>query len=122
MGYFKHHAIIVTGWRDEMDEIHRKAKEVFEKTFENDPYDAPHASRLVSEIVDSLSNGTRSFFIAPDGSKSGWATSNNADKAREEFLDWLKKSYAGIDYVEIYYGGDDEHQGIYRSNNTDMKK
>ena len=65
MGYIKHHTIVVTGWQ--IKEAHLKAKEVFENNFENEPYEKPFASRLVSEIIQGLTNGQSSFFIAPDG-------------------------------------------------------
>ena len=44
MGYIKHHTIVVTGWQDEkLKEAHQKAKEVFEKNFESEPYEKPFA-------------------------------------------------------------------------------
>ena len=55
MGYIKHHTIVVTGWQDEkIKEAHLKAKEVFEKNFEREPYEKPFASRLVSEIIQLI--------------------------------------------------------------------
>ena len=60
------------------------------------------------------------FFIAPDGSKEGWGTSNSCDKARSEFLDWLSSSDNYCDYIEVMFGGDGEHEHITRSNNTDL--
>ena len=121
MGYIKHHTIVVTGWQDEkIKEAHLKAKEVFEKNFESEPYEKPFASRLVSEIIQGLTNGQSSFFIAPDGSREGWATSDNGDNARKEFLDWLLKSDNYCDYVEVIFGGDDEHERIVRSKDTDL--
>ena len=121
MGYIKHHTIVVTGWQDEkIKEAHLKAKEVFENNFENEPYEKPFASRLVSEIIQGLTNGQSSFFIAPDGSREGWATSDNGDNARKEFLDWLLKSDNYCDYVEVIFGGDDEHERIVRSKDTDL--
>ena len=67
-----------------------------------------------------MTNGQSSFFIAPDGSKEGWATSDNGDNARKEFLDWLLKSDNYCDYVEVIFGGDDEHERIVRSKDTDL--
>ena len=100
---------------EKLKEAHQKAKEVFEKNFESEPYEKPFASRLVSDIIKGLTNGQSSFFIAPDGSKEGWATSNNGDNARKEFLDWLQKADNYCDYVEVIFGGDDEHERIVRS-------
>ena len=123
MGYIKHHTIVVTGWQDEkLKKAHQKAKEVFEKNFESEPYEKPFASRLVSDIIKGLTNGQSSFFIAPDGSKEGWATSDNGDNARKEFLDWLQKADKYCDYVEVSFGGDDEHERIVRSKDTDLNR
>ena len=113
--------VVVTCWQEKkLKEAHIKAKEIFEKNFENEPYEKPFASRLVSEIIQSLANSQSSFFVAPDGSKEGWATSDNGDNARKEFLDWLQKSNNYCDYVEVVFGGDDEHEEIVRSKDTDL--
>ena len=121
MGYIKHHTIVVTGWQDEkVKEAHSKAKELFDKHFEEEPiHDG--GSRLVSDIIDGMTNGQLSFFIAPDGSKEGWETSNNGNSARKEFLDWMNKSSDNYcDYVEVVFGGDDEHENIIRSKDMDL--
>jgi hypothetical protein len=121
MGYIKHHAIIVTGWRDEeLKEAQQKAKEIFEKNFESDPYEKPLAGKLVSDIIQGIVNGYSSFFIAPDGSKEGWAISNNADAARKEFINWLRETDTYLDYVEIVFGGDDEYERFLHSRNTNL--
>lgn len=49
-----------------------------------------------------------SFFIAPDGSKEGWDTSDNAEAGRAAFLDWLAteaRCYATA--LVARFGGDD---------------
>lgn len=122
MGYIKHHTIVVTGWEDEkVKEAHQKAKEVFEKNFESEPYEKHFASRLVSDIIKGLANEQSSFFIAPDGSKEAWTTSNSGDNARKEFLDWLlQKKDNYCDYIEIMFGGDDEDEWIVRSTYSDL--
>jgi hypothetical protein len=120
MGYIKHHTIVVTGFTPEKVIIaHKKAKEIFEKNFQKELYTKNISSRLVSDVIEGLANGQTSFFIAPDGSKEGWETSNNADDAREQFLDWLSKSETWCDYIEVTFGGDDEAEYITRSNEKD---
>ncbi len=110
MGYIKHHTIIVTSWeRTKIIKAHEKAKEIF-ASYENG------AEKIVSKPLKYLMNLGYSFFIAPDGSKEGWDTSNNMDKAREEFLDWMDKNVPYCDYVEITFGGDDERTEILRTN------
>ncbi len=123
MGYMKHNAVIVTGWnRDQLNEAHSKAKEIFAEKFKDDAF-IKDASRLVSEVVSGITNGQDSFFIAPDGSKEGWDTSRMIDEARDEFQTWLlnhPKNYS--DYIEVRFGGDDEYSTIVRSKDSDLVK
>lgn len=109
MGTIKHNAIVCTTWsKKDAIEARQKAKEIFEAKREGN-------GELVSELIEYIVNGGYSFFIAPDGSKEGWQRSNQCDDAREEFLDWLRKSENHCDYIEIRFGGDNEHQYIVRS-------
>jgi len=120
MGYLKHHSIVVTGWDSEkVKEAHQKAKEIFEKKFSIEPFNLPFGTRIISNILDGLMNDQTSFFIAPDGSKEGWKTSDNGDEARKEFVDWLKVQNA-CDYVEVVFGGDDDEEKIIRSSVIDF--
>lgn len=85
MGVIHHNAIIVTSWNsDHVKAAHEKARMLF--SFPE--YEL--SQNLVSEIVPGLMNLTTSFFVAPDGSKEGWLTSDEVDDARREFLDWLR--------------------------------
>jgi hypothetical protein len=123
MGTLKHHAIVVTSWDgEELKKAHKKAKKVFQKNFEGRPYIKPPICRVVSHIIEGLANKQYSFFIAPDGSKEGWAASDDGDNARKEFLDWLQKSSNECDYVEVIFGEDCTHEGIVRSKHTDDEK
>jgi hypothetical protein len=88
MGYIRHHAIVVTGSGNEIQQAHEKAKEIFE--------------HLVSEIVNSEMNSYKSFFVAPDGSKEFWEESNIGDKNRAEFVKYLK--IEDIAFCELFYG------------------
>jgi hypothetical protein len=113
MGYIKHNAIVCTTWKQEdAVEAQRMAKKLFAEYEEG-------SEKLVSELVEYIVNDGYSFFIAPDGSKEGWETSNNCDKAREKFLDWLHKADNYCDYIEVRFGGDDDHNTIERTNATD---
>ena len=121
MGYIKHHTIVVTGWREkDLDEARKKAVKIFEETCKDNMVKAPYGSNIISPIVSGLTNGQKSFFIAPDGSKEGWNTSNNCNDARTAFLDWLKSSDNYCDYIEVVFGGDDEQQTILRSKESDL--
>lgn len=118
MGYIRHNAIIVTDWDINRVKIaHTKAREIFE-TLRSKEFEV--SANIVSEIVRGITNGQASFFIAPDGSKEGWPHSDNADKARGEFLDWLKESHQYCDYVEIRFGGDTDGAVIVRDEDSDL--
>ncbi len=94
MGYYNHHAIIVTAWDEKyITDAHKKAIEIFNET--------------CSSVVESNINGYVSFFIAPDGSKEGCKDSDDVNDRREEFKKWINNYDGYIDAVEIYYGGDE---------------
>lgn len=105
MGYIRHNAIVVTGhiWNhledgEETDIrcAHAKAEEI---------------GLLVSPIVEGATNATGSFFVAPDGSKEGWETSDEFDAMRDGFVQWLReKSRLGeewFSWAEVILGSDD---------------
>jgi hypothetical protein len=95
MGYIKHDTIICTAWDDKyIKPAHEAAKEFF--------------SGMVSEIIPGIANGQKSFFIPPDGSKEGWDASDKCDEARENFLDYLKRTNSFVDWVHLRFGGDDD--------------
>ena len=92
MGYFKHHSIVVTGWDEKALRVaQRKAKDL---------------GLCPSALTPPQTNRYRSFFIAPDGSKEGWDTSDARDSARGEFTDFLKRSGIYVDWCEVAFGGD----------------
>lgn len=96
MGYIAHRTVVVTGYLGQGIAIaHKKACEIFRK-------------RLVSDIVPGTTNSSRSFFIAPDGSKEGWSNSNDSDEMRENFLDWIEgQEEIWVNFVVVRFGGDD---------------
>lgn len=71
MGHVAHHAIIVTGWDENLVE---RAHAIATETFDN-----------VTPIAGSYVNGYRSFLVAPAGSKEGWTESDDGDDRREKF-------------------------------------
>ena len=88
MGRMRHHTIVVTGWDAKaMEQIHHKAIRI--------------CGMLVSPLVDSHMNGYVSFFVAPDGSKEGWASSNEGDDNRELLKVMLDATMA--DWVEVQF-------------------
>lgn len=96
MGYIKHHAIVVTGFRGkDVEAAHRAAE---------------NAGCVVTPFTDAQTNGYRSFLVAPDGSKEGWDTSLDGDSARERFKEYLagaEERGQYLEWVEVAYGSDD---------------
>lgn len=110
MGYIKHNAVVCTTYSKEYAvQANKKAKEIFEK------YEVGF-EKLVSEILEYVINTGYSFFIAPDGSKEGWETSNKCNDARKEFLNWIEESNNHCDFIEVTFGGDDKFSEINRIN------
>ena len=108
MGYIKHHGIAVTSDIDELiKQAHTQAKSIFKER--------------ASEILNSKTNGYKSFFIAPDGSKEGWEESNNEDLQRETFVKWVnQQAYDdgsnSISFCEFFYGEDNGYSQIENHN------
>lgn len=76
MGYIRDHAIVVVGDdRDFIDRAHAEATRIF-------PWVGPISPPMV--------NGSRSFFVPPDGSKECWTASDMGDARRDEFIRWLR--------------------------------
>jgi len=98
MGYIKNNAIVVTGTYDDyIERAHIKASEIFE---------------WVSQISPVGVNGSRSFFIPPDGSKEGWSESHMGDVNRCNFIEWLRSieyddGSSVLKWVDVWY--DDEY-------------
>lgn len=109
MGYMRHHAIVVTSWKHELlEEAHAKAVELGAR----DPEVVGSRLWQVSEITPESTNGYRSFFVAPDGSKEGWDTSDQGDTNRTALIEWLGDKNGYVDWVDVSYGGDDYDQAI----------
>lgn len=117
MGYIKHNAVVITGWKSEdIKAVHKKAKEIFNHHF-NSPMNAKDAgTRLVSELISGVVNSQLSFFIAPDGSKEGWGDSDHGDAARKELIEYIKSQDIYCDYIDVMFGGDNDLEAIVQSN------
>lgn len=112
MGYIRHHAIIVSVATDKdlISTVHNKAMEVF----------GPQVSNVVSSVV----NNTKSFFIGPDGSKEGWSESDEGDEKRTQFLCWLadleyEDGSSPVKWAEVVYHDDGLWNGVTAS--SDMR-
>jgi hypothetical protein len=111
MGYMRHHAICVTSWDgDRLAEAHQQARNL--------------CGELVSPIIPGNINGEHSFFVAPDGSKEGWSTSDEGDLNRAALIDFMRQErYAGgyLDWVEVQYGDDERETRIIASSDDDQR-
>lgn len=108
MGYIRHHAIIVSSWSEEhIYAAHEEASKLFS---------------WVSEVSQSQINGYRAFFIPPDGSKEGWAVSNEGNIRRRDFTKWLADSESYCDWIEVQFGDDNHEDAIIRSSDSGWKE
>lgn len=102
MGYIRNETIVVSGWSAERVLRAHGAACVF--------FDNHGMGRLVSGLVQHITNGGAAFFVAPDGSKEGWETSDRGKAARDELIEWLKhkdQEDLYLDWALIVLGGDD---------------
>ena len=118
MGYMRHHAIIVTNWHSEKDTYQPRGA----ATIEDAHREAIRIGLRPTPVTDPVTNGYRTFFVPPDGSKEGWEESEAGDSRRDEFVEWLEKQTyddgsTPLDWAEVQYGDDDGHQYVVRASN-----
>jgi hypothetical protein len=88
---------------------------------------ATNAGLLPSTITPGITNGYRSFFVPPDGSKEGWGESDRGDSARDDFVEYLraKENEDGSSYlswVEVSYGDDNGGCAVVRHGDDSVKQ
>ena len=98
MGLRNHECIIATTWDDDTAE---KIKEWVSHI--------PLSEQELFAFIPSLRNGYTTIFFGPDGSKKGWSISEEIEKRRDEFVNFLGDfSYADgnspVEWVEVGYG------------------
>lgn len=94
MGRHREHAVVVSskyGARAITD-AHTRAVEIF-------------GSRMVTPMARGVVNDCYSFLVGPDGSKEGWEDSDQGDRDRAKFVEYLETT--DLDWVEIQFGDDD---------------
>lgn len=112
MGYIRHHAIVVTSWEEKsLKDAYNIACDIFP---------------IVTEITEKTINGYSSFFIPPDGSKEGWDESEDGNKRRDEFIEYLDTQRWGdgstcLKWIEIQYGDDDGINKITRHSDEEER-
>lgn len=113
MGYMRHHAIVVTSWnREHLEAAFVEAARLFAGT-----------EAKVSPPTAQGSNGYRSFFVAPDGSKEGWNESDAADLARDKLVAFLREGKTAgrlwAAWVEVQFGDEDRETKVCRDSDHD---
>lgn len=94
MGTIIHDAVLVTAIIDDrMPDL-----DAFRATLSED------WRRLVIGPVQSITNGYAFAAFLPDGSKEGWASSDEGDGYRDRFAALFHDDY--FDVVRVRYGGD----------------
>lgn len=135
MGYMCHHTIVVESWdRDRLEKARDKALEIFTAYDEQLALISKETfSGLVSPVMPAVINGSASFcvssfYIAPDGSKEGWGTSDAGDEARKKFCDWLASTVdddggSSLKWAEVQFGDECKDNRILRSeDNPNLEK
>lgn len=110
MGYTRHHAIIVTGFDANVSSVRNFCKDL---------------GATVSELVASPINRWKSFLVVPDGSKEGWAESDEGDKQRIAIVQYLtslryEDGSSLLDWIEVQYGDTDGESAIIRHSNEEI--
>jgi hypothetical protein len=106
MGYFRHHAIVVTTPLDDDARVaHAEAVRTFEGT------GAPGAQ--VTPLLRPTLNDYVSFAVLPDGSKEGWTESDDGDTARDAFVAYLASRH--LSWVEVQFGDENGEQIVTRA-------
>lgn len=99
MGTIQHKAVLVTGsdfGEMRLTTAHKKAKELFPK-------------QLVSDILEAVTNGYGSFFIAPCGSKIGWPDEDSHQDSINKLVEFLEElkyedGSTSVKYLYVTFG------------------
>lgn len=107
MGYTCHHTLVVASNGPDLERAHAHATEIF---------------RWVSPISPPAGNGSRAFFVPPDGSKEGMPGSEDGDARRGDFISWLETETPELDWCEVAFGDDSGQDRLFRSNQVDKRE
>lgn len=113
MGYMRHHAIVVTSSAPELlKAAHAKAVEL---------------GMSVTNLTAEVTNGYRSFLVAPDGSNEGWRESDAGDARRDQFTAWLDEQRydddsTSLGWVEVQFNDDEHETAIVRDSDEHSRR
>lgn len=114
MGYESHRAIIVSCWQ----------KSVIEKCHQEAVIRFSGSCAFVTEATKPTVNGWQSFMVAPDGSKEGWAESEQSDAAAVLFLEFLnglryEDGSSPVDWVYVRFADGHYKPEVLRASDTE---
>jgi hypothetical protein len=96
MGIIQHDAVLVTF----SDYAESRGTFELDKLRSLLPVEVAH---LLS-VTNAVSNGYRTLFFAPDGSKEGWETSQDGDEARDIIRQYCEETLPYCDIILVSYG------------------
>lgn len=122
MGHIAHDAVLVTTWASKED--YMPDVEAFRASMPE------QFQPLLVGPIPSVTNGYVTYLFAPDGSKDGWETSEEAAQWRERFINLWKSPWEDgtpFEIVAIRYGSDEAIDGrpaevVYQQPSTLNKK
>ena len=109
MGYFCHHAIVISSsYPDKLLSAWHRILLM------------PHLALPVSEILPVAMQGYASFFVGPDGSKEGRRVSNIGDLQRDRIVEILRSftdedGFSPLEWAEVQYGDEAGNNKVMRS-------
>lgn len=108
MGYILHNAIVITSWDDKAIEKAEEAALSFNLCI------------LGPSAKESAINGYRTLLVCPDGSKEGWADSDDGNHRRRKMREWLRDhrltdGSSLYEWCEVAYGSDDKDAKVIDS-------
>jgi len=105
MGYERDHTIVVSSrYGDSIDQAHVCAIKLF-------------GENRVSDILGPFTDGSRSFFVAPDGSKEWWDESNHNDELRNKLKEYMRThryddGSGPLSWAEVQFNDDERETKI----------
>lgn len=112
MGYIKHNALII-----EINDYDSPLFDIYAeilRAVEDCRFEVGSSARFaVSQIMKSVVNDYKFVFIAPDGSKEGWQTDEEANQFRKTLFERITSKYPkSIEVFDVRFGGDDEYASV----------
>ncbi len=116
MGYFRHHAILVTSmFPDAIEQVYAAVHALL--VGECDFLEVS----MISPLSPPTTNGYKSFTIYPDGSKEGWETSDEGDEVRNTVVGLLTSNHFHVSWCHVQYGDEEGDNKMLAHNDGDWE-